>query len=1283
MNRKPYYLLLLSAILLLAHQAVFGQTPGGYVQADLIKVQGVTSDASMQIDNLPLGQKQTTMQYYDGLGRTVQTVAEQASPLQHDMVQPVAYDNLGRQTASYLPYADENTSNGTGTYRPNALTTDQPAFWNNTGQYLLAKDGSPYSQAVFENSPLQRMLTAGMTGAGYQPAGSPLSGGSGTQHYKTVNYRSNTSGDGSIIIWNPDGSFTSGNYYAANKLSVTDGIDELGAETLIFSDLAGHTILKRQKMGANNVDTYYIYNYAGMVSYVLPPAVTTLMASSGNYSLTQTGIDSLIFQFNYDNMGRLTQKTVPAKGTMSIVYDPLNRPVLMQDANMYALNEWNYIRYDAKGRAISQGIYTDATPARQGQANMQAYVNGLASSYQTLWYETRNTAAATGYYTANIFPTSATGTLTPLAYAYFDNYTPIAGQSYSYVTQGLGTNEETATTAPVKGMPTIVCKGIVGLLSGTWLTSVIFYDKRLNPIQTQSNNQLYTPATPYGVTDFSTIAPDFMGVPQVTQVSKQTASGTTTTVQTTLTYDAMDRLLTVSQQYNHSGSSQLVASYSYNEIGQVIKKSLGYVSPGSWLQNVDMRFNIRGQLTNINNSTLLNDGGITNSDNNDVFGMTFLYDQPGANSQGNSPVYNGNISGVRWMSLNGNTPATATNERAFNYTYDQLDRYTASAYNERASGATSFGTNANAYSETITYNTDNSGNIQNLTRGPASAYVDNLTYAYSANSPNQLHTVTDAGNITQGFYNLTGSSNPYVYDANGNLASDSYKGLGFKYNVLNRVQQMNLTYNATGRSIFYSYSGDGALVRKSVYDNSALVTTTDYIDGFVYITTGTGSPVLSYFPMPEGRVRNTGGTLVQEFIISDQQGNARVSFINNPASPGNAIVQQENSYYGTGLTIQPTVAGDNNKKLYNGGAEWQNDFANLPDYYQTFYRNYDPATARFIGVDPMAESAESMTSYQYAGNNPIMNNDPAGNINTRAPQGPPEPSVNLSELDNIDDISGGGYDVNNADPDDNIGRNTDSNWQNDGAFDDEGKGTQVEGESNYDYNNNRLSFSSDGGAGGRAFWAFAEGSGGALDPTTNSGLSSLGVKVTSSGVYFASIDVTNSTQSKNEYDGAGTLTWYFAGLGGNANQEGPGPSKWQQFLTGVANDLTVIGMTSEWFVGANHPHTYVNDRVANTLRNSPGVDYLRRQYYQNGLTHYDYTFGTQGVKDAGLDPILQFIGSYSVDVTAVGNNLQFTISNQTSIWSAFYHLTPQSWNTTSGPMSNSWQFYIFTEPLRK
>jgi len=52
--------------------------------------------------------------------------------------------------------------------------------------------------------------------------------------------------------------------------------------------------------------------------------------------------------------------------------------------------------------------------------------------------------------------------------------------------------------------------------------------------------------------------------------------------------------------------------------------------------------------------------------------------------------------------------------------------------------------------------------------------------------------------------------------------------------------------------------------------------------------------------MPEGRVVNNSGTLAQEFIITDQQGNARLSF---QKVAGAAKIIQENSYYATGLIM--------------------------------------------------------------------------------------------------------------------------------------------------------------------------------------------------------------------------------------------------------------------------------------------------------------------------------------------------------------------------------------------
>ncbi|WP_223649913.1 RHS repeat-associated core domain-containing protein [Hymenobacter psoromatis] len=46
--------------------------------------------------------------------------------------------------------------------------------------------------------------------------------------------------------------------------------------------------------------------------------------------------------------------------------------------------------------------------------------------------------------------------------------------------------------------------------------------------------------------------------------------------------------------------------------------------------------------------------------------------------------------------------------------------------------------------------------------------------------------------------------------------------------------------------------------------------------------------------------------------------------------------------------------------------------------YSTFYRSYDPATGRFTGVDPLADTTPDWTPYQFALGNPIAANDPTG-----------------------------------------------------------------------------------------------------------------------------------------------------------------------------------------------------------------------------------------------------------------------------------------------------------------
>ncbi|MBW4890126.1 hypothetical protein KXQ82_10385 [Mucilaginibacter sp. HMF5004] len=920
-----------------------------YVQTDVVKVAGITTDS--QLSGLTPAQKQTSKIYIDGLGRQVQAISVNSSPLLHDIVQNTKYDDLGRQAINYLPYT---ANDGSGAFRLNA-TSEQAAFYNNGTSDKVADDQSPFAQQVFENSPLQRILQTGSVGAAYQPG----------QHYKSINYRSNTTGD-NVICWSDAGANTG--TYNANKLNVQEVTDEQGRKIIVFANLSGQTVLKRQLAneiinGTNQAyfDTYYIYNRAGSLSYVIPPKAFSAMVTANDYDLTQPGVAKLLFKYSYDNLGRVVEKVTPGNITVNIVYDPLNRPLLIQDANLRAQHKWNYIKYDAKGRAISQGIYTDATTYTTPAA-MQQYVSGL--DYTTLYYEERvSGASATGYYTNNLFPSN---NLDELSYVYYDDYDIDNDGNPDFAYNPLGS--ETATLFNVRGMLTATRTKTIGQGFGTplWLTKAIFYNDNGVAIQTQNNNQLNA-----SINDVKTIVVDFTGKPQLTKVVKVVPSGTTTVV-STHTYDHADRLLSIDQSYNSSSSVTRIAGYTYNELGQMVDKKLHSTDAGAtYLQSLDYRYNIQGRLVSINNSTLTNDG-VKNDESNDVFGMEILYNQID-NSLGNTAYFNGNVSAVKWIEKDNN--GIVGKERSYKYEYDNLDRLKNAIYADRVVNTT--WSNLGGFDEkNIKY--DQNGNILTLQRNAIVAgsitAIDDLNYTYNGN---QLDNVIDGsgGNYTAlGFKNVTNSTQAYTYDDNGNLTNDYKKGLTLTYNSLNRTDKITIN-TSTGRYITYTYDATAVLLRKQVFDSGTLQKTTDYIDGFVYENSS-----LVTFSIPEGRVRNSSGTLKPEYVITDNMGNARVSF---EEQSGVAVVRQENSYYPFGMVMNGSntaTPSQPNKNLYNGGSEWQNDFADMPDYSQTFYRNYDAALGRWIGVDPKAELYESMTPYQYGMNNPLRYNDPLGDM---------------------------------------------------------------------------------------------------------------------------------------------------------------------------------------------------------------------------------------------------------------------------------------------------------------
>lgn len=265
-----------------------------YIITNAIQVSNITDPA--QIPNLPVESNTQSIQYYDGLGRPMQTVGTQASPTKKDLVQNMVYDAFGRDSKKYLPYSF--TSND-GWYKQNAMLdpqsslTDPEALYHSGMQWQfyqsatkVAADVRPYTETVFEPSPLNRPDKDFGVGQDWYTNNRHV------KHDYLINVHGTAASQERVIAWKVDpnglpvpaaaviGYVEAGGYYANGQLSIKSTKDEQGNEVREYVDKEGRTILKKVQavsgIAQTNNDThwamtYYIYDDFGNLSVVLPP----------------------------------------------------------------------------------------------------------------------------------------------------------------------------------------------------------------------------------------------------------------------------------------------------------------------------------------------------------------------------------------------------------------------------------------------------------------------------------------------------------------------------------------------------------------------------------------------------------------------------------------------------------------------------------------------------------------------------------------------------------------------------------------------------------------------------------------------------------------------------------------------------------------------------------------------------------------------------------------------------------------------------------------------------
>lgn len=765
----------------------------------------------------------------------------------------------------------------------------QPAVGTTTLQ-VLDRDG------MANISMAQYTDTAGYSKTSYDALNRIVSiGGVGEDwNGKNVQKTYNCNAASSVIkyLLNNNGISTSG-FWSRGTLNMKETKDEDSCFVQVFSDLEGKKILER-RFGDN--DTYYVYDSYGRLAYVLQPMYQQ-----------SPDLDAYAFHYEYDSKGRCIKKTIPGCDYIQYWYDNSNRLSYVQDGNMRNAGKYRFFLYDQYGRMVIQGLCTTAPTV----AN--AVVNNILSNAS-------NSICNTGYTMSN----NPNRGFEQLEIAnYFD--------SYQYLSQGIFADADitlmTVTASIAMGLKT---GSITMSDSGVELYEVVRYDNKGREAETLKT--MLDGSTQIIKTNYT-----FTNNP-VEITERQVKNNITTKLLHTYTYyTGNDKLHEERISYN-DGSSRLVASYEYNNLGQLSKISrLG--SAG----NTEYTYDIHGWLK-------------------DISGTKFSQNMFYVDNYG-TPCYNGNISRTEWV-------ADGT-LNSYSFYYDKRNQLTnAVSYSGRNQTGTS-----NRYREVITY--DLNGNISALTRyglrddGSYSA-IDNLTYLYNGN---QLMRVSDSifGPFYNGAFHFSDKNslgNDYEYDENGNMTKDLNKNISqIQYNSLNLPTKIRFNIITLLMNMFnvteYIYNSRGEKL-SSIYETSFFnqsnqpVSTLDVIDysgNFIY-RNGTLERIL----MKEGFITINDDIPEYHYYLKDHLGNVRVVVSED------GTIEETNGYYPYGgLTNQSESIIDQPYK-YN---EKELDRIHGFDMYYYGARWYDAAIGRFSTIDPLAEKYYHVSPYAYCIGNPV------------------------------------------------------------------------------------------------------------------------------------------------------------------------------------------------------------------------------------------------------------------------------------------------------------------------
>lgn len=348
------------------------------------------------------GNGRVTKDYFDGLGRHCETVAQGQSPTGQDLISLVGYDNLDRLNKQYRPIAYSNSGNYLA---PSTFQSTASTFYS---------DSYPYSETIYESCPSDKPIKKFGPGGVWRNNDSAVkkeyTTNSNTAPYNCRYYEVLSSGLGLYL----EGNYTSGDLFVVKTTDEDENV------SLTFTDKEGRLILERRMKWSTPYDTYYVYDISGNLAFVLPPAASDALTETDTnwYIGSNTILQQYAYHYRYDQRNRCIVKKLPGCGNIQMTYDTADRLSTRQDGN----GTTTYYEYDNFGRQTEMGIQNTG-------GSHTPLITNYYDGYTFLTDSNLNFNATGGSDSA--FP-SARGMLTGTKIAQLNNPANVSYTSYYY-----------------------------------------------------------------------------------------------------------------------------------------------------------------------------------------------------------------------------------------------------------------------------------------------------------------------------------------------------------------------------------------------------------------------------------------------------------------------------------------------------------------------------------------------------------------------------------------------------------------------------------------------------------------------------------------------------------------------------------------------------------------------------------------------------------------------------------------------------------------------------------